>query len=207
MKTAALLIALLVNLMSYAGNDIDKEYDIHLTVLEGFNRIDSINSVSFVINPDYDLTASCMHDMALESDSRNCVLLYPSLNWNIISLKGQIGTELRASKDDPNLNVGDYVAVVAQPDMSEYANADTAFIYRMELPQPYLGKYSNCIGVHLKKYAHPLMMMKVITTDAGLGKIDAYLNALLSSVRFGDAVPEERHQVGRVDQRKCSAVL
>lgn len=70
----------------------------------------------------------------------------------------------------------------------------------MQLPEPYLGKYRNCIGVCLRKYAHPAALMKVMLTDNGLKNKDYYLKALLNSVHYGDKITPEAKKWAKILQ-------
>lgn len=98
--------------------------------------------------------------------------------------------ELQAIAENEDLDVDDQIEKVALEDMSKYSNADTVFIYRMELKQPYLGRYKHCTGIVMKKYAHPGMAMKIITSDAGLDKLGRYMRMLFDSVLYDDEITE-----------------
>lgn len=175
--------------------------DVSFRFPEGFHIVNSVDG-SFIINGENsvgqdELSVSCMHSVVLEADNKECVLLYPQMYWNILELDTQIQGEIRAAKGNPDCYIENFITTIALDDMSEYCNADTIHIYRYELPKPFMDKYKYCIGVHLEKYAHPMMAFKVITDDKGLAKADDYLQRLLSNVQFGDKVTERGIQAER----------
>ena len=169
--------------------------DIKMYQPEGF-VIDTVNKVHLIdLNPDFSPSNAIkgsrigsFHTLAFISYNEDCILLFPT---NLgLSLSGMPDGELKACAGNENINTKKQIIIVAQKDMSKYCNADTAYIYRMKLPNPYLGKYTNCIGICLRKYAHPAMLMKVMLTGEGLLSEDVYLNTLLSSIEYGNEPTE-----------------
>lgn len=173
--------------------------DVEISYPEGFHVVDVNGADVLVVNKNYKPADAlyesdrviALHPVALESDSGDCVLLYPVVSSTIPMLHGTPERELQAAFGDKKKDVSGSVKKIKLDDMSGYSNADVAYIYDMILPEPYLGKYSNCTGVYLRKYAHPALLMKVIVTDDGVAKKEEYLNKLLGSVRYGNAVTPE----------------
>ncbi len=167
--------------------------DVELKVPCGFNAIDSAPS-TFFINPESSPYLSSWHGNVFQSVDSNCVLLFPKLYSSILSYKGQVRSELEAVGNDRE-NISDIITTVVNEDMSTYCNADTAYIYRLKLPQPFMDKYSHCVGIYLRKYAHPAILMKVMMTDEGLIKADNYVKLLLSCVKYGNTTTAESIKV------------
>lgn len=173
--------------------------DVYMTEPAGFHEVDDDNLALLVINKDYKPAdaliesgrVAALHPVTLEADNKECVLLYPMVSATIPWLTHTPERELRAAAGDGKKDVSGSVRKIELDDMSQYCNADVAYVYEMKLPEPYMGKYSNSIGVCLRKYAHPALLMRVVMTDEGMKNKDEYLRALLGSVRYGDAVSEE----------------
>ncbi len=170
--------------------------DITMSPPDGFNVDTTSTAYTASINPDFypsdaipGSKIGSFYMLAFVSNDEDCLLLYPT---NLgLSLSGMPDAELKACAGNENIDTKDQILVVAQNDMSAYCNADTSYIYRMKLPTPYLGKYPNCVGICLRKYAHPAMLMKIMLTDEGLASEDKYLKTLLSSISYGDEPKEE----------------
>lgn len=183
------------------GDFIMPEYDLEFIVPDIFNKNIDITSFEYKlsVNPDYmpndalseDERVMDMPSLLLSNDDGGALLFYAVPDRiNPMVYKSWIMREIQVSLGDETVDVSDSIKVVAGGDMSAYSNADSVFIYRLTLPERYLGKYKYCVGVQLYKYAHPAMRMRVLMTDESLGNSDEYVKALLGSVRYGDAVPE-----------------
>ena len=74
-------------------------------------------------------------------------------------------------------------------DLPQYANADTAVVYTLEFDylNPFIN-YRHCVGVYLRKYGHPALLLKIALTDEGLKNKDKYIRQLLDNVRYGDEI-------------------
>ncbi|MCM1504586.1 MAG: hypothetical protein NC127_05270 [Muribaculum sp.] len=203
MRIASFLLAFIVatHLDLGAGNVLEyqQDFDFKVSLPDTFSPVDTMDCTSFTINPDFsvcesivpDSRISCIHGQVFESGNMECVFMSPYMTWSIGSLKTQITSELRSAMADCELDTEDYIRVISGIDMSKYANADTMYIYEMELPAPYLGRYKHCIGIHLRKYAHPLAMMKILLTDDGLSRKEEYVDSILSGIQFGDSISDE----------------
>ena len=150
------------------------------------------------VNPDF-CTLSCGHKMpnigwiygaAFEGDG--AVMLFPTQFSYMPQLDSWVELEIQASHSDQNLDVRPYLSVIAQKDMSKYANADTVLVYQFDiLGKPFMDKYSHVIGVYLRKYAHPSIGLKIVTDDKGLTKKDEYVKLMLDCIKYGDEVHDE----------------
>lgn len=181
-----------------AYRDKLSEDDIAITMPAGFKPIESEGMFTVTINPDYmpkygiqGRSIGWTYPTGIMSDTEECVLLYPTVISNFVGLSNIVEDEIQAYKSDSDFDVASLITIVAKDDMSEYANADTVLIYDMELPNPFLDKYSHCTGVYLQKYAHPALMLKILTDDKGLKKRDQYLKTILNTVRYGNTVTEK----------------
>lgn len=172
------------------------ENAVKLIKPDGFRKVPEQVENILSINPDYmpldalseESRVLYIPTVVLESDSKDCVFLYPSVDLSFSLNYNPAKIELQAIAEDENLNVDSLIEKIALEDMSKYSNADTAFVYNLELKQPYLGRYRHCTGVVLKKYAHPGMAMKIITSDEGRGKLDQYMRKLFDSVLYDDEI-------------------
>lgn len=179
----------------FMGGLDNKSADLCLERPDGFHVLEGEDML--MLNPDYkppyaktnDERVISLHPLVLESDDEDCVLLYPIVSPSIWVPNITIQREKQAVSAGNRER--DNVTVIRQKDMSQYSGADVAYIYQMELPQPYKGKYSHCTGIYLRKYAHAPLLMKVITSDSGEAKKDVYMRKLLDSVHYGDTIMPE----------------
>lgn len=177
------------------GGNAEKA-DVYIQKPDGFHSVYENGADVLVVNKNYKPADAlyegerviALHPVALESDNKECVLLYPVISPTIPMLHGTPERELHAALGDENKDVSGSVRKIKLEDMSRYGNADVVYVYDMKLPESYLGRYSNCVGLYLRKYAHPALLMKVVMTDEGLSRRDDYIQKLLGSVRYGDAV-------------------
>ncbi len=209
MKYILFLIIVSVNLLCSAqNNEFIKCYDTDISVIdtdvdifmpEGFSPLNTPGSDILIVNPDYkprnaissEQRVISLHPVVLESADKECALLYPTLSLRIQCLDNIPTREIQAIAENEDLDVSGNIRMISLDDMTEWCNADTAFIYELKLPKPYIGKYRNCIGVYLRKYAHPAALIKVMITDNGLKNKDHYLKALLNSIHYGDNITTE----------------
>lgn len=186
-----------------------KDYDIELTMPEGFTSID-MRGRNFGLIPSLcpSMFIDKIYPVGLESDDNEAVFLYPTIlfdaDWQTLQNGYYIENELRAVHKDIDLDVRPLVDVYSLDDMSIYADADTVAIYLLDFPMPFLDRYWHCIGVYLRKYGHPAMLMKIALNDAGLENKEEYLRKLLSTVKYGSnpvptLVERERNLNGRKD--------
>ncbi len=133
-----------------------------------------------------------LYDVAFESKDDDAVMLFPTVMGYMAQLDGVAELEIQASHNDQNLDVRKHLTVIAGKDMSQYAEADTAIVYQFDLlGKPFMDKYTHVTGIYLRKYAHPSLMLKIVTNDKGLAKKDEYVKRILDCVKFGNEVSEE----------------
>lgn len=190
----------IVSLMLYADDDPEKRlekyreelnlYDISVSVPADFNPIDvrGRNMINYNINPKYDGVSFLPNvtSVALEADNREAVLLLPQVYFESLIEGHTIESDLRQNHDNMALDIRPLISVIAQSDMSDYANADTVVTYEFDFKRPYLNHYSHCIGVYLRKKAHPAILAKIALNNKALNKKDEYIRLLLDNISFGD---------------------
>lgn len=131
--------------------------------------------------------------VGLQSHDDNAVILLPTmfLNFGVQSLQQayHIENELRRYNCNDTLDINPLIEIVAQNDMSKFSNADTAVVYSFDLDSPYIpymNRYNHCVGVYLRKYGHPSMMVKLLLNDEGLKDKERYMRQMLDGIHFGD---------------------
>lgn len=185
-----------------------KELDVAVTAPEGMRYNDDpayrsengYQTYTLDVNPDLRIPG-CGHkypnigwvySAAFESEDKDAVMLFPTSFGHMAQLDSSVELEIQASHSDQDMDVRKYLTVIAREDMSEYADADTAIVYEFDiLGKPFMDRYTHVIGVYLRKYAHPSLLMKIVTDDKGLARKEELLERLISCVKYGDAVTEE----------------
>lgn len=187
----------------YGVNADSISTDVYITRPHGFNRAVKVTSFEYLlsINPDYQPSNAIregerrisMPAVLLFSDDEESVIFYEGLDIISPAINRKwVTEEIQVALGDETVDVSDSIKVLSRKeDMAGYANADSAYIYRLTLPQPYLNKYRHCLGVNLCKYAHPAIRVRILMTDNGLGKADEHLSELMKTIRYGNEVPEE----------------
>lgn len=177
--------------------DALEKSDISVEMPKGFHLLDipKDSAITLTINPDYipkygytDRNIGWAYTFGFESKNSNAVFLYPLVGPNLIKLGNVVEDELQADAGDSDLDITSMVTVVS--DIPEYCNADTIFIYEFTLRIPYKDRYNHGVGVCLRKYAHPTLLLKLLLNDDGLTKKDEYMKILLSTVKFGNEITE-----------------
>lgn len=177
-----------------------KDKDITINPPEGFHEVVNSSGFGFVamfVNPRFMFSEENMeksynislHPAVFESEDGNALLLYPwlgSLDYSTLPPH-----ELKLVAEDENFDTRNRIRKIFGKDMSQYCNADTAYVYSFDLGEPFRGKFSHCIGIVLRKYAHDAMAMKVLTTDEGKPNAEKYMRTLLNSIRYGDTQTKE----------------
>lgn len=95
------------------------------------------------------------------------------------------------------LDTTKYVSVISQNDMTDYSNADTVFIFKVRLPQPYEGIYNECIGINMIKEGCPSAMIKILLTEEGKKKEEEYMQAIFKNIRYPVIVSKYNQQNGQ----------
>ena len=172
------------------------EFDINVTKPDDYRSLE-MNAMSrssfFNSIGHHNLT----YQIGLQSPDEKAVFLYPlvMLNFGVQTLQQgyNIADELRWYNCDENLDVSSMINVIAEKDMSQYAYADTAVIYEFKLDSPYMAymnRYNHCIGVYLRKYGHPAMLLKLLLDDEGYIDKDKFLSQMLNNIHFGNKKTE-----------------
>lgn len=179
-------------------------FDIAVKVPEGFHSIDMrghryINENISSSWPTSGIPINELPAVGLEADNNEAVILlptciYPDQNSNdnfkpmaqMVKAGKLIENELRYNRNDLNLDIRPIIEVISDDDMSNYANADTAVIYEIGFKRPFLDQYSKCIGIYLRKYAHPPMLLKIALTREGIKNKDKYIRLLLDNISYGN---------------------
>lgn len=168
--------------------------DVRINMPEGFKEIDMRGRTRLdrFINPAYPSDEE-IYPVAIESADAQAAFLFPKIDFKsrkqIIRKGHVVEDELRFNNKDLALDVRPLIEVIASEDMSQYADADTAVIYSIEADNlnRFLGftGYNHILGVYLRKYGHPAMLLKIAMNDEGLKHKDEYLRLLLDNVRYG----------------------
>ncbi|MDE5553889.1 MAG: energy transducer TonB [Muribaculaceae bacterium] len=173
-----------------------RKADVTLTAPKSFKSIDlkGRRNITYNINPNWSdaIPVPLIAGAVLDNDDEGVAFIYPQVLFDNKSTKNAhvIETELRQNNDDMELDIRPIINIIAGEDMSEYANADTAVIYEYQFKVPYLDTYRTCVGVYLRKYGHPALLMKIALSNKAADKKDKYLRLLLDNVAYGDN-PEE----------------
>lgn len=190
----------ITSLMLYADDDPEKRlekyreelslYDISVSVPADFKPIDvrGRNMINYNINPKYDGVSFLPNvtSVALEADNREAVFLLPQIYFESLIEGHTIESDLRQNHDDMALDIRPLINIITESDMSDYANADTVVTYEFNFIRPYLNRYSHCIGIYLRKKAHPAILAKIALNNKALNKKDEYIRLLLDNISFGD---------------------
>lgn len=191
-------------------------FGIDVTRPKGFKVIKGLTP--FKVNEKRNLGA--FYQMVLESKDKDCLILYPYFLAidNDVVMRNMAYEEVKAAMNlsaDKNLrmkvvdgkfmiqgmkdskSLGEIasnsvpsVGIIAKENMEEYFNADTVFIYKVLLPQPYKGIYSECIGINVFKKGRPSAMIKLLLTSEGKKKEEEYMQILFRSIHYGDSMPD-----------------
>ena len=173
----------------------DLEYfDVTISAPEDFSEIDMRNRTRLdrSINPAYPSDEET-YAVGIESPDAQAAFLFPKIDADsrrqIIRKGHVVEDELRFNRKDLALDVRPLIEVTEGKDLPQYANADTAVVYTLEFDylNPFIN-YRHCVGVYLRKYGHPALLLKIALTDEGLKNKDKYIRQLLDNVRYGDEI-------------------
>lgn len=175
-----------------------RKYDVEITLPDDYKAIETNvpSRKEFFHRTDiygHGLFISNALAVALESSDTNCVSTFPYIpimdEASAVSCNNQLVYEITSVNRDFDLDVKPLVQVVADADMSKYANADTAAVYDMNFDRMginFMNRYNHCIGIYLRKHGHPLLALKVFLNDEGYANKDKYIRDLLDNVHYGD---------------------
>ncbi len=183
--------------------DFLKQHDVFITLPENYSPV-SIRGLSYVKesigNGDENLNFHCMPiDIAaiVEDDSCQVAICYPQIKIDIpsrpepIYLSGvhgssKIEADLRMINEDMHLDVRPFVNIIAEEDMSQYANADTVATYLFPLRKHFMDTYTQGLGIYLRKKNHPSILLRVMYNHASEKDKDKIIRTVLDNIRFGD---------------------
>ncbi|MDE5584733.1 MAG: energy transducer TonB [Muribaculaceae bacterium] len=133
----------------------------------------------------------------VEDDSCTVAICYPQIMLNmpglpkphyISSAHGslKIESDLRMIHNDMHLDVRPMVNIIAEEDMSRYANADTMATYEFNLRHGFMDNYTHGVGIYLRKRNHPALLLRVMFTSRSFQDKDRYIQEVLDNIHFGD---------------------
>lgn len=171
-------------------------YNIKLAKPKGFNVIG--NNPWLIINEKKSI--GMFYRMTLKSKNKDCLILFPIFFSNSTiptsAIKGLCYREVKAALNlDPEnktieLDSTKYLKVISKPDMKDYFNADTVFIYQFPLAKPYKEIYNHCIGINIIKKGHPSAIIKILLTEKGKKKEEEYMQTLFNTIHYNNIAPE-----------------
>lgn len=157
-------------------------FDIKLTKPKRFKAVEGV--IPFRVNEK--MSIGSFYQVTLESKEKDCLFLYPYLdayeNHNLVA-KNMVYGEIKAAlflnpDNDVQIDTAKYIKMITKDGMKDYFNADTVFIFKIHLPEPYKGSYSECIGINAIKKGYPSAMMKILLTEEGKTREEEYMRLL-----------------------------
>lgn len=179
-----------------------KNLDISISAPEGFHSIDmrgrkriseNMRNSQYRVTPTIDII-----EVGLESDNNDAVFCFPYIMYGdsagVIRKAKEIAMELRqyfnhedsSTFANRSMDIKPFVRVIADEDMSKYANADTAMVYDIKLKNAFLDQYPYMVGVYLRKKSYPALTMKVALTEDSYKDKDKYVQLLLDNIKYGN---------------------
>lgn len=76
--------------------------------------------------------------------------------------------------------------LISDNSLSKAFNADSALIATIPMKVPFMGKYTQCIGIYLLKNGHTKTYIKLLLTDKSRSDERAIINHIAQSVKFGN---------------------
>ena len=116
---------------------------------------------------------------------------------------GKIEADLRMINNDMHLDVRPMVKIIAEEDMSKYANADTVAFYEFDMTRHmFMDSYTKGIGIYLRKRNHPALLIRLMFRYNSFQDKDRYIREILDNIHFGDNPSEtfvelEKKESGR----------
>ena len=168
-------------------------YDVKITVPASFSIADprAVNDIYYNINPDWKETGfvSRMNNRPaaiLEANNEEAAFIYPIVTQKAgrsylmpkLQTACNIELDLRISQNNMQLDVNPMVDIISKDDMSVYSGADTVAVYELEFKKKLFDRYSRCIGIYLRKAAHPAMLLRIALTDESYPQKDDYIRLL-----------------------------
>lgn len=172
-----------------------KYYDVFLTRPEHFSPIDMREHERTYPYSNHGWTGGDLRqfDLAaaiIEADDESAAIILPFASRHglvpEVRKAEAVEEDLRVNAGSRHLDVTSLIDIIALDDMSRYASADTAVIYEYDLNRKYLGRYGHCIGIYLRKAAHPALLVKLMLGDEAYKNKERYVRVFLDNIRYGD---------------------
>lgn len=173
-----------------------RQNDVYVTLPQGYTPIsvrgnaDVRGSIGYGSKTNIDCNPPRIGAI-LEDDSCHVAICLPELlpisgAWSILGGNG-IEADLRMAHNDMHLDVRPLVKIIAEEDMSQYANADTVAIYEFErFNRPFLEHYPTGVGIYLRKKNHPSIHLRLMLDFNSVKDKEKYIREALANVHFGD---------------------
>ncbi|MDE6715949.1 MAG: hypothetical protein K2J74_05645, partial [Muribaculaceae bacterium] len=185
---------------NYAPINIRGVSDVQKSMGRGVSHMDCRPiDIEAIVEDDSCRVAICYPRIVFKFGSGRDPLILSSVHGGM-----KVEADLRMIHGDMFLDVRPLVNIIAEEDMSQYANADTAAIYEFELPNSFLGQYSKGVGIYLRKKNHPGLLLRLMFTRDSYKDKDKYIREALDNIRFGENpsrtfVELEKQDSGRND--------
>lgn len=203
---------LIVNPIDYKDTDkayndyveLLRQHDVFITLPQNYTPVNirGLSDVKISIGSGIEnLSIDCMPtdiEAIVEDDSCRVAICYPQVRiifpgesgphytWSTHGSRG-IESDLRMVYDNMNLDVRDKINIIAEEDMSRYANADTVAFYEFNMPgHNFMDNYTKGIGIYLRKKNHPSMLLRVMYNQNSLREKDRLIREALDNIRYGD---------------------
>ncbi len=219
--------AVIINPMDYKDTDKAyndyiqrlKQHDVYITLPQNFSPV-NVRGVSDVKNSighgEKYLNIDCHPadiEAIVEDDSCQVAICYPQIAVDFgtskpyypLSVHGSsaIEADLRMIHDDMDLDVRPMVNIIAEENMSQYANADTVAIYEFDmLDRLFMGNYTHAVGIYLRKKDHPSLLVRLMLRYHTVKDKDKYIRLALDNIRFGDNPSETFMGLERADSKR-----
>lgn len=219
--------AVIINPMDYKDTDkayndyIErlKQHDVYITLPQNFSPV-NVRGVSDVKNSigrgSKYLNIDCQPadiEAIVEDDSCKVAICYPQIAVDFgnskpyypLSVHGSsaIEDDLRMIHDDMYLDVRPMVNIIAEEDMSQYANADTVAIYEFDmLDRLFMGNYTHAVGIYLRKKDHPSLLVRLMLRYHTVKDKDKYIRLALDNIHFGDNPSDTFAELEKQDSRR-----
>lgn len=197
-----------------------RQHDVHITLPQNFTP-SSIRGLSDVRNSigrgQEFLNIDCQPadiGAIVEDDSCRVAICYPQILLDVEGApqpvylggtreSGKIEADLRMIHEDMHLDVRPMIQIIAEEDMSQYADADTVAFYEFDLPRHrFMDIYTKGVGIYLRKKEHPAILLRLMLNSNSFKEKDRYIREALDNIHFGNNPSEtfaelEKKESGR----------
>lgn len=135
------------------------------------------------------------------SKDRECMILYPYLIFArskvdttsdrafALSQK-QMGAEMEVALAQTGGSQASQpataVARMGGAEALQWGHADSVYVVEFPVAQPCLGRFTHCVAVYMAKSKRPPIFLKVLLTDKGYARRDAFLAAARECMAYQD---------------------